>query len=411
MAITGLSNSEHFANPDGRKPQDWQQGILHIYPTVGGVQKAPLTALTAAMRSSVTTDPTYNWFEKSVQTRRLVLSGAINNSVTSIGVAGNATSIHIGTLLLVEETGEILRVTATPANDTTLVVTRGFAGSSATAVTPSTTVNPFLVVVGTAFEENSVAPPPVQFDPTHLSNHCQIFRATYGLSATADVTTTRSSGTGEMAEAKRDCLENFTTDMERAWFFGKKSVTTVSGNPLRTTAGVISRIPADNKLSPVNGIATMDWWEQTSERIFAYGSSEKLAFCGPRVLTSLNAMLRKNSSTQFEMDGKQKEYGMDVRRLFTPHGTLVLKPHPLFAMMGQGASGTYKTMSSAAVILDMDKISYRHMKDRNMKHMTDMQTPGQDGKLNGFIAECGLQVKADVCHFMVENVVSGGKDA
>jgi hypothetical protein len=43
----------------------------------------------------------------------------------------------------------------------------------------------------------------------------------------------------QVKEAKRECLEIFSVDMERAFWFGKKG-STINGKPWRATAGVMS---------------------------------------------------------------------------------------------------------------------------------------------------------------------------
>ncbi len=411
MPIQGLSHADHFNTPTGRRPQNWREGIQRLGLVGGRISQAPLTQLTAAMRSAVTDDPIYNWFEKSTQTRRLRITSAINNAVTTLVFSGgNASSLYPGLLLYSEETGEVMRV-ATITSDTQIEVTRGFAGSTAAAIAISNAVNPHVIVIGSAFEENSLPPTPVGFDPTTESNYCQIFRGTYGMSKTAENTNTRTGD--EMAENKRDCLENFTMDMERAFFFGRKSLTSLNGRPLRTTGGIIPAIQAqgNNVLAAPSNTLTLATLEQWSEQIFAYGSEEKMAFTGTRFITAINTLIRKNAQANFTIGPVVKEYGMNVRRLELPHGILVLKQHPLFAVQGQVASATWVGMTGSAVVLDMGDIRYRYLKGRDVTHQKDMETPGQDGKLNGFIAECGLELTHGKKHFMLTNVNAGAADA
>ena len=48
-----------------------------MYPNGGGVEKAPLTALTAVMKSKSTDDPVYHWFTKQMQKKNVSLNGMI----------------------------------------------------------------------------------------------------------------------------------------------------------------------------------------------------------------------------------------------------------------------------------------------------------------------------------------------
>jgi hypothetical protein len=409
MPIQGLSHADHFNTPTGRRPQNWREGIQRLGLVGGRISQAPLTQLTAAMRSAATDDPIYNWFEKPTQTRRLRVTTALTNVATTVVFSGgNATSLYPGLLLFSEQTNEVMRV-ASITSDTQIEVTRGFAGSTATAIAISNAENPHLIVIGSAFEENSVAPSPVGFDPTTEFNYCQIFRGTYGLSNTATKTNTRTGD--EQAEQKRDCLENFTMDMERAFFFGRRSLSTVNGRPLRTTGGIIPAIQAlSNVLAAPGNNLSMATLESWSEQIFAFGSEEKMAFTGTRFITAINTLIRKNSQANFSLGPVVKEYGMNVRRLELPHGVLVLKQHPLFAVQGQIPSATWVGMTGAAVVLDMADIRYRYLTGRDVTHQKDMETPGQDGKLMGFIAECGMELTHGRKHFMLTNVNAGVLD-
>lgn len=410
MAISGLSTAESLNNPSQRRPMNVREGILRLYPTGGKIQNAPLTALTAAMRSAPTDDPRYWWFEKGAAPRRFKIGANFLVGATTITLDSGAFAIPPNAVLLVEETQELIFMAASATSDTSITVSRGFAGSTAAAYTAGTAVNPWLIVVGTAFEEGSLAPDPVGFDPTEEYNYCQIFRETYGLTNTADATRTLTGATA--IEAKRDCLETFSVDMERAFLFGKKYLATYKNRPLRTTDGLFNSI--QNKIA-VNGAIDYDWWEQNSEQFFRLGSNEKLAFIGARTMTAIHQMVRKNTTNMIKLSDAGTEYGMKgFRRLSTPHGDLVLKVHPLMALQQGGAvlkSGTYTGLDNSMLILDMADIRYRFLKGRDIKHESNLQVAGQDGMLSGFIGECGLEVNHKSKHWVVTGITGGVKDA
>jgi hypothetical protein len=424
MAIQGLRNTTSFDTPNGRRPQNYREAILMLYPNGGGVEKAPLTALTAVMKSEATDDPVYHWFTKSLQDRRLKLAASLNNTdvagaivnVTVDGTYNGAFSVKEGDLLMTEQTNEILYVNSTPASNGTVSVIRGFdlaAGSALSAVTYNADgVNPFLVVIGSAFEEGSAAPDPVSFDPIEVFNQCQIFRGTYGLTNTAREVNTRTGP--EEAENKREALENFSIDMERGFFFGRKATTIRNGQPLRTTNGVMSLIPATQRYTPVNGVLTFEQFEAWTLDIFRFGSTEKMAFCGSTFLNAVSQMVRRNGQGQYNISDKISEYGIGgIRRLTTPTGELVLKSHPLFSQMQGGTNGAanFTSMDNAAIILDMRNIRYRFLRNRDIKFQDNLQLPGVDAKLAGWIGECGLEVHHPYTHAMITGVLKGDKDA
>lgn len=425
MAIQGLRNTTSFDSPTGRRPENYREAILMLYPNGGGIEKAPLTALTAVMKSESVDDPVYHWFTKSLQDRRLKLAASLNNtdvagavvSITVDGTYNGAFSVKEGDLLMVEQTNEILYVNATPAANTTVQVIRGFdltAGAALSAVSYNGAgINPYIVVIGSAFEEGSAAPDPVSFDPTEVFNQCQIFRGTFGLTNTAREVRTRTGS--EEAEQKREALENFGIDMERGFFFGKKTTTIRNGQPLRTTNGVLSFIPAANRFTPAsNGELTFEEFEAWALDMFRYGSTEKMAFCGNTFLSAVSQMVRKNGEGHYEIGSEVKEYGIGgIRRLRTPHGSLVLKPHPLFTQMvgGTNAGTAFTSMDNAAVVLDMRNLRYRFLRNRDVKFQDNLQLPGVDAKHAGWIGECGLEVHHPYTHSFISGVKRGAKDA
>lgn len=424
MAIAGLRNTNQFDIPNGRRPQNYRETLLRLYPNSGGNEKAPLTALTAVMKSEATTDPVYHWFTKQLQDRRIRLAadlaastGGTAGTITVDTTVSSAFAVKVGDLLMVEQSGEIVRVSSTPTSAGTVNVVRGFTLANG-AATPALVdydgagINPFLVVIGSAFEEGSSAPPPVSWDPIEIFNQTQIFRGTYGLTGTAQATTTRLGG--EEAELKREALETFSVDMERGLWFGKKSTSILNGQPLRTTDGVLNHIPAANKRVVPNGELSYDWFESFSQDLFRYGSSEKMAFCGGGFLGAVAQMVRKNGEGTYQLSESVSEYGMKgIRRLHTPQGTLVLKAHPLFTQMVGGTNGgtAFTSMNNSAAVLDMAGLKYRFMKGRDVKFQTNLQLPGVDGLHAGWIAEAGLELHHPNSHYLIQGAVKGVKDA
>jgi hypothetical protein len=386
----------------GQRPLNWREGILLLYPN----GKAPLTALTAAMKQNSTDDPEFNWWEKIAPTRRVVLSAAITNVQTNIPVVAGAFQYKIGDILMLEATGELMRVTSAPTVDTAITaVTRGFGGGTPAAVDP-TTGNPNIIDTGSAYEEGSDAPSGVNFDPTKVRNYTQIFRNT--LEATRTAMKTRLRTGDAVREAKRECLEMHSIDMERAFFFGKAIETTVNSKPARMTGGVLSFVDPSNVIDLSNAGAGTDMLdlENAMYTLFRYGSTEKVAFCGNRAALTINQIVRKNA-TMYITPGI-KEYGMNIWRLTSPFGDLVVKSHPLFNQMTSGAN--YTGMEANLVVLDMAEIIYRNMADSDTKYETDLQLPGQDSLKSGYLTECGLEVHFPLAHGYVKGLTKAIKD-
>lgn len=407
MAIQGLRHTGNFA--DGERPKSWRETILRLYPN----GKAPLTALTSAMKSRVVDDPEFNWWTKALQTRRVALAANLTTNNTLLTVTSGALAFKEGDILWVENTDERLRVSADPSSDTQLSVIRGYSGSTpATLDFDGPGVNPNMTCIGSAYQEGSLAPSPVMFDPIKLYNLTQIFRNT--LSATRTAQKTRLRTIPAVKEAKRETLELHSIDMERAFWFGKRWEGVKDGSPIRTTDGIINFIAPNNIVdvaSDFNAGLTMSGLEEYIYRMFQYGSSEKMVFCGNRALLTMQQVLRKNA--QWTFTSGITEYGMNVSRITSPFGDLVLKTHPLFNQMAGGTTGgtPYYGVESWMFVLDMDNISYVNLADSDTKYEPKLEPNGMDGMMSGYLTEAGLEVHHPLSHFLMKNVIAAAADS
>lgn len=417
MPILGLRTTGNYVA--NQRPENWRETLLMLYPNSADAAKAPLTALTSKMKSEKTDDPIFHWWEKALDDRRLKINEALDNSETAIDVDDTfktAFIVKAGDVLMIESTGEIVRVASDPVAATGITVTRGVAGTTATATDVTAAgVNPYMVVIGSAFEEGSLAPSGVNYDPNEKSNYTQIFRSTMEMTRTAMQSRLRTGD--QVKEARRECLEYIGIDMERAFWFGKKAATTLNGKPLRYTDGLISQITTgapSNVISvtdyDTDGLVDLDYMEQSvMEPAFRYGSSEKVAFGSNIALMAMQTALRKNSV--FNIENGVKEYNMEFTRITTSFGSLMFKVHPLFNQMRGGTNGgtAYTSVANNVYILDMPFIRYRYLQD--LKYEGDLQAVGQDALKAGYIAECGLEVHHPSAHFIITGLKGGKKDA
>lgn len=397
MAIQGLRNTTNFA-ADVR-PKNWREGILLQKPN----GMFPLFALTSQMRKEVVDDPEYNWFEKCLNARRLVPSSEVNSSATTVSVSAGAKLVSKNTMLFNEATKEILFVSASPESDTSLTVTRGFAGTTAAAV--ATTDR--LLVIGTAFPEGSKAPVGLAYDPYKRYNKCQIFRRTTAITGTASKTKVRTGD--EWREQKRECAEYISIDIEQAMWFSKQSETTLDGQPIRTMDGIMNQIDPANTIDCATTYAagvSFDDLQVLMKDVFKYGSSEKLCFCGDLFLLTLQQIIQNTPNCVWKFDSTTKEYGMDVTRLKTPFGTVVFKTCPLFNLSTSDFSGDTPIYGydSHGFILDMEQIRYVHVDGRDLHFEDRLEEIGEDAKKSGYIAECSIKVAHKENHFHIANL-------
>lgn len=409
MGIQGLRDTSNFVANEA--PENWRQALLLLYPN----GKLSLTALTSLMKSTSTDSPIFHWWEKTLDDRRIALGANIAASAAgtvetwTLAAGSNAITFVQNDMLLVEQTDEQVRVYSDPTSNTAITVVRGSNGTTPAAVTYNGAgINPNCLCIGNAFEEGSLAPSGVNYDPTEKSNNTQIFRRTLEITRTASRTRLRT--VPAVKEARRECLEYIGVDMERAFWLGIKSTGTRNGKPVRTTAGVYNQMSSSNIYSFTNGEVDMDTLETRLEIVFREGSNEKLAFCGNKTLSAVNTAIRKNSAYQWETGGK--EFGMNVTRLVCPFGTVVFKTHPLFTQVAGGTTGgaNYYGMNTWAFILDAEEIEYRYLKESDLAYEGNIQAVGQDALKGGYIAECGAELHHNTTHHLWKQVNTGKED-
>lgn len=419
MAIIGLRDTSGFTTP-GERPQNWREALLLLYPNSAEAAKAPLTALTSLMKEASTDDPHFHWFTKTLDDRRLKLAAALPASAagTVEDITVDATykpSIiaYENTVLYVEGSQEIMLVNADPTDTTKLKVIRGFAGSTTAALDPAGVgKNPYVLIIGSAFEEGSMPPTGVNFDPEEVYNYTQIFRRTLEITRTASKTRLRTGDA--VKEARRECLEYTSVDMERGFILSRRSLGSYNGKPVRTTGGIIWQIqqaaPQNIFAYPAGGM-DMNTLEVQMEKLFRWGSYEKMGFCGNGALLALQQCVRKN--TNYQIFVNEKEYGMRVTRIVSPFGELVLKDHPLFTQNSGGTTGgtAFTGMTNWTLILDMSELRYRYVTDSDLDYQANLQPNGLDGMQSGYLAECGIEIEHAVTCNLWTNMVSGIKDA
>lgn len=405
MAIQGMRDTSNFV-ADSR-PKNWREGILLLSPN----GSSPLFALTTMLKSRSVDDAEFNWWEKSIQTRRVQLaSGATaldgSGGTDTITLLAGGNGMKLGDILKSEESGELLRVVVINS-DTSIDVVRTFGAVAATIVdTTDSAVNPFLIQIGTVLEEGSDAPTGVQFDPVKKFNYTQIFRDTLEFTRTASKTRLRTGD--QVREAKRECLEIHSMGIERALFFGERIETTINGKPARMMGGIVNYIHADNIVA-AGATTNMLQLEGWMERAFRFGSSEKMCFTGNQGLLIINQIVRKNSTYQIVTG--LKEFGMNVTRLISPFGELVIKTHPLFNQMMGDAAGNYLGESNNLTILDMNELVFTKFNGGETKWQPKLQENGLDGFKSGYLSELSLETHHPTTHFRVTGLKAAAADA
>lgn len=415
MPILGLRHTANFITNE--RPENWRQALLRNYPN----GSAPLTALTSLMKTETTDDAVFHWWQKNFDDRRLKIDVAADVAIGATAITVDSTFktayiVKAGDLLMIEDTQEIVRVATDPTSPTGITVSRAQAGTSAAAVPVQSVAGTsfYMIVIGSAFEEGSLAPTGVNYDPIDNFNYTQIFRSTLEMTRTASKTKLRTGD--QVKEAKRECLELHSVDIERALWFGRRSTGVLNGKPYRTTAGleaqIIAGAPANVIAAPAGGLVDYEFMETNLELLFRFGSSEKMAWGSNVGLLAFNQIARKNSTAQWDVSKPIKEYGMSVVRIITPFGDIAYKTHPLMNQMrgGINQATVFDSKANNIYFLDMGQFTYRPFSGDDFRYEKDLTPIGLDGMKSGYITEVGMELHHPENHMIWTGVRGGAAD-
>tara|TARA_R110000772_G_scaffold47013_1_gene107520 strand:+ start:695 stop:1870 length:1176 start_codon:yes stop_codon:yes gene_type:complete len=383
-AISGLRGTGQFT-ADFR-PTNYRELFSLLEPN----GTAPLQALLSMAGSEATDDPKYNHFRDEMPDRKLTVDGAVASASTAsvtVDSADDEAFVVPGTILINVDTGEVMRATAAP-NSHAIAVVRNIGGTTHQIADGAN-----IIIGGHADSEGGTSPTAVSFDPTTDFNYTQIFKTAVQVSGTLQNTFLRT-GDKEQEQLTK-ALKMHMSDIERSMFFGKRHEENGStASPTRYTGGlrnsIVNVTDGASYGASSNVITEKEFDRLLIENIFAYGSTEKVAFCGARVISNLMEV-GKNRWQPTQIDNA---YGVSLSRYTTYAGDLLVYMHPMFRQI--------PNMDQEMVVLDMNEIKYRYMQGRDTQLIRDIQTPDFDGVKHMYQTECGLEMTQAKVHHRIK---------
>lgn len=334
---------------------------------------APIFALSSGSAQFQLTSKIHYWFMKQPYSSKLIASAA-NNSATSITVDKGAV-VEPSSVIMNTKTNEYMFVSAVSGN--TLTVVRGFAESTAAAVTQ----NDELLYLGTAKKEGSLAPNPKYRRGVPRMNYSQIFRNGWGTTRTAEHI---KFITGNKAtENKEDAVSMHAQDIEMALLLGRKSLNQVDGSEVLSTMDGLTSIVKNN--TALAAAATLDsiqeWMYSNFETCPEGVPNERVVMTSLNVLYILNKLIREAGGSYYPIGTATKVYGLDVYALQLPGMQEVkILAHPLFSQT--------ESLSKSMLIYHPGLIKIGYMTDAEIKDATPV---GMDGQANVITSELTLE--------------------
>ena len=339
----------------------------------------PLTVFMKKARSASCHNPKFEWLEDEATP----VTTRVNNS-TDVATDGTALIVDEGDyfavddLVLVQRTGEVFRV-ASESSDT-LTIARGWAGTETAGEGYVIVDNDSLTNLGGNFTENDGAGTSVQTKLAEKYNYTEICRNPFGLSNT--LMNTDAYGGDVLAYTTKARGIEHAKDIEMKLLFGERAV---SSTAAQRSMGGINYYISTNSKDFGGGIGSLDEIFDAAEDDFRYGSKEKMLLVSRQVASNISLL----AADLLRMVPEDKSFGIHVQKLITPHGIYNIVAHDLL----EG-----DTFGGYAFVVDMNNVSYRFLQNRDTKLVTNIQTPGQDGRKDEYLTEAGLECILEKTH-------------
>jgi hypothetical protein len=394
MAIQGIFASNQGVV--GTRQGDFASAILQI----GYTGTAVILAMTAGMQKESATDTTFTWMEEVHISGR---TNCVSGGVTTTVVVGEGSFYIPGTVLLVEETGEFLLVTAASGNS--LTVTRAMAGTALTSITGAMNVQQ----IGNAREEASGMPTAVTQSGAPRINYTQIFRNGWAISGSAKAISFLTGS--RLAKNKRDAAMYHAEDQERAYIFGKKHVGTLNGKQFRMTDGILAQIAQYNGIvstantGAVAGNLSYGDFGEFVRKVFSKNvkgqPNERIAICGDLALAALNRMAQLDGV--YQLNQTDTKFGINITTFVTPFGMLKMMTHPLMNENPVWQKEIY-VLHPGGIVRKMLRETNDEGYDSNGQRIS-----GIDADQGVMTTEVGIAVKAGATMGILRNVNLGVK--
>jgi len=361
-----------------------------------------LYVLVSKLNKRVAINTTIQWPEDDLNPSWSTTSNTATSAALGIPlVTGEGSYFNVYDLIKVPSSGEIMLVTAVAACGVTAV--RGFAGTTAAAITSGLTV----VILGSAFAEGSA-----YSDLTTLSrvavnayNYLQLFRKSVQVTNTM-LNSELYGGNYRAYERKVKGIE-LMRDMERVFLFGGRLEDTsasVTGGVRRTTGGASQYIVTNS--TAVGGILAESDFEAFIRTVTRYGGDEIYLFASPLIISVISQW----AQGKLQMYPKDKTYGIAIAQYLSPHGTInLIKDYMLenastVGGITQGGVQATTYWGGDAFALKLDELVYRYLQNRDVVMEADIQHPGDDYVKDQYICEVGLEIHNEQKHGFLSGV-------
>lgn len=404
-------------------PESWDEYILKEFPN----GMAPLTAMLSKLPKETVDSTKHHWWTETLPTQSGSVSSIYIDSglgteyvyashASTHGIAdavvyakvaenlakefkdGHTVVLRDSDQLDVDVTGHVVDVVLNGSSSYIAVKLMEADDNHASASTYNLATVDYIMVSGSGYAEGSAAPEPLTYLPSEFYNLTQIHRNTFEITGSAKATKLRT-GPAYLTDKKR-CAELHSIEHEKMLFWGLRRETIGRNNKkLRFADGLrnfIKRnVPAnisdfetttDSAYSGKTWLqAGKKWLDTNLATLFRYAVDEVIGYCGDLALLGIQELAEAYGNIQLKV--AEQAYGILVTEWLTPFGRLYLKTHPLFSHE--------PTHRNFIFLLKPQNIKIAPLvgggENRDTHFEENMQLPGVDGTLDGFLTEATVK--------------------
>ena len=400
--LVGTADVE--ALPASIRPGDYAKSILYYVDR----HLTPFTAIMSTLKKREKAKDMKFWaYEQDIPKQQIYVNDAdgLDADDTDIvvddgaGTSGLARTMRKNILLRVGSnpaSGEVVRVSADPASATTIVVERGFAGT-----TPDTIANnALLTVIGEASAEGEDSPTAYWAEPDEIFNYLQIFQHSWALTRVQTQILTRFAESEEMRH-KMQAYGQHALAREAAFLYGERSRQVAPDADSRyrqTTGGIATFIDAGNVHDGSGANFTKANFKAWVEPLSNYGNpQEKLVLMGGTAKSALHSMIEYGAT--MVMEPFESKWGFRMSRLRTAGPDLVLMEHPWMTRYHPGEM----------LIVDLTALTFMFLDDFITQQVTLANNPNL--VKSQFYSNCGLKAGIAKAHGRIYGITTFTKPA
>ncbi len=346
------------------------------------------------VKREIADEVAYKVIEKDPLARTLTVNGAVADTTTTTITLDSNTALRVGDTIKnkTQEDGEFCFVTAVDSGGADITVKRNI-GSTTKEVAD----NDKFEIVGFAATDGGVKASIKAQLAAPRERRTQIFKRSFGVTDTLKNVVLETKNVDAWDEEKTQALVEHKKDMEYSFWYnpGADSTTDADTNTVNLTRGIVAELAGDSTITWEESISENDFFGPIAEQIFEYGPTKKTAFVDSRFKSIIGDWSRVKQQTR----PKESVYGINIITLETNHGILDIMTNGVFNKFSPD------TQKGLMVVLDLERVTYKHIKNRDTKYEDMIQTPGTDAREAQYVTEGGLLLKSLLHHKLVKTVL------